>query len=112
VSSGENDLAAAFIDALDDATINRLFDRLLVRASRETIERLAGRLGPYLAYAATDRWMTTDEAALYLALTRNALHKLTAARAIPFTQDCRGGKLYFKRSELDAWRTRTTASHR
>jgi hypothetical protein len=33
-----------------------------------------------------------------------ALHELTAARAIEFEQDCPGGRMYFRRSALDAYR--------
>jgi len=54
--------------------------------------------------AGHDRWMTTKEAAAYLGLTPNALHKLTAARAVPFEQETSGGKCWFLRSELEAWR--------
>lgn len=54
--------------------------------------------------AEPDRWIGTREAAAYLGMTAAALHKLTAAKEIPFEQDCPGGKLWFKRSELDRWR--------
>ena len=37
-------------------------------------------------------------------MTPNALHKLTGPGAIPFAQDTPGGKCWFLRSELDAWR--------
>jgi hypothetical protein len=68
------------------------------------VTRFAVRARPYLGEVEPDRWLTTAEAATYLAYTENALHKRTAARAILIQQDCRGGKLYFKRSQLDAWR--------
>ena len=42
------------------------------------------------------------EAASYLGYgSVSPLHKLTAGRRIPFTQDVEGGKLWFQRSELD-----------
>ena len=87
---GSISLALAVVDALDDAGL----------------ELLAERLAPYLPQPKVheDRWLSTADAAAYLGLTRNALHKLTAARAIPFAQDRAGGKLWFLRSELDAWR--------
>ena len=70
-----------------------------------SLERLAERLRPYLpVQAEPDGWLDINGAAAYLALPRSTLHKLTAARSIPFSQDCQGGKLYFKRSALDAWR--------
>jgi hypothetical protein len=66
------------------------------RAAEIVVAQLGGR--------DDDRWFDTRAAAAYLGLTANALHKLSAARAIPFHQDTPGGKLWFKRSELDAWR--------
>jgi excisionase family DNA binding protein len=69
---------------------------------------LAERLAPYLVSPAPpteDGWMDSRHAADYLGITRNALHKMTAARSIPFEQDEPGCKCYFRRSDLDAWRT-------
>lgn len=71
----------------------------------DALLELADALAPLIAPAHTeDGWMDAWEAASYLALTRDALHKLTAARAIPFVQNAPNGKWWFKRSELDAWR--------
>jgi excisionase family DNA binding protein len=84
-------LAAALIAQLDD----------------HALADLAARLAPFLPQpepADQDRWLTTRQAAEYLGITPNALHKLTAARAIPFEQDGPGAKCWFRRSELDAWR--------
>jgi excisionase family DNA binding protein len=85
----ESRLGLAFIDALDD----------------DACARLAERLAPYLAAPApADEWLDVDRAATYLGLPKSTLHKRTAERAIPFSQDGPGCKLYFKRSALDAWR--------
>jgi excisionase family DNA binding protein len=68
---------------------------------------LADVLRPHLQQheqPAADRWMNSREAAAYLGLTRAALHRHTAARTIPFTQDAPGGKCWFSRADLDAWR--------
>jgi len=84
-------LAAAIVGEMDDAAL----------------AALAERLAPFLPHPGTDdgdRWMDTKAAAAYLGLTVNALRKLTAERSIPFEQDVRGGKCWFQRSELDAWR--------
>jgi excisionase family DNA binding protein len=89
-------LAAALVDALDDAAL----ERLLARLGPRLLELVAARLGD----RGEDRWLSTREAAEYLGLTPNALHKLTAARVVPFSQEQAGGKLWFLRSELDAWR--------
>jgi excisionase family DNA binding protein len=70
----------------------------------EMVEQIAMRAAELVQARGDDRWMTAKEAADYLALPVSTLHKLTAARAIPFEQDMAGGKLYFKRSALDRWR--------
>ena len=84
-----------------------LIDEVLgdVEALEALVEILAPRLVAHLApIPLEDGWLNAREAASYIGISTNALHKLTAAREIPFEQDCAGGKLWFKRSELDAWR--------
>lgn len=84
-------LAAALVAQLDDATL----------------AELATRLAPFLPRsepAGDDAWLSTRDAAKYLGVSPNALHKLTAAREIPFQQDGPGARCWFRRSELDAWR--------
>lgn len=70
---------------------------------------LAELLAPYLPAPAAaspepDRWLSTREAAEYAGTTPNALRKAMAAREIHFEQDTPGGKAWFKRSDIDAWR--------
>jgi excisionase family DNA binding protein len=79
--------------ALDDAAIDRLADELA--------EYILSRLP---ASEAGDRWLSSREAADYLALPLSTLRKLSAADALPAYQDTPSGCLYFKRSELDEWR--------
>lgn len=68
---------------------------------------LAAVLCPHLQVEQPgDGWITSREAAAYLGLTLPALHRLTAARALPFEQDVPGGKCWFHRADLDAWRRR------
>ena len=81
------------IESLDDAGLDMLADRLA--------PKLRERLAPA---AAEDGWLDAKRAAAYLGLSINALHKLTAERAIPFEQKSPGCKAWFKRSALDAWR--------
>jgi hypothetical protein len=57
-------------------------------------------------------WMGSREAAAYLGLTLAALHRLTAARVVPFEQDTPGGKCWFHRGDLDDWRRRGGACSR
>ena len=85
-------------------------DALLDAASDQTLMRLAERLVPFLPWvvdgqaASDDSWLSTADAAKYLDITVNALHKLTAARVIDFEQSGPGCKCWFKRSALDAYR--------
>jgi hypothetical protein len=72
------------------------------------LRRLAELLAPYLPAQAVpsepDRWLSTREAAEYAGTTANALHKAMAAREVHFEQDTPGGKAWFKRADIDAWR--------
>ncbi len=89
------DLAAALLDALDDDALDLLAERLA--------PRLGHRMAADAARPEPDRWLTTGEAAAYIGRSTTALHKLTAGRAIPFSQAGRGARCYFRRSDLDAW---------
>ncbi len=51
-----------------------------------------------------DEWLDSRHAAEYLGIHRDTLRKLAAERAIPTEQDGPDCKLYFRRSDLDAWR--------
>jgi excisionase family DNA binding protein len=82
---------------------------LLDELEPDDLAALADALRPFLAPPARsepDRWMDTRHAAAYLGMSVPALHKLTSARAIRFQQNVPGGKCYFKRSDLDAYRDR------
>ncbi len=49
-------------------------------------------------------WLDSRHAAEYLGVHCDTLRKLATERAIPSEQDGPGCKLYFRRSDLDAWR--------
>jgi excisionase family DNA binding protein len=72
------------------------------------LRRLAELLAPYLPAPAApvepDRWLSTREAAEYAGTSPNSLHKAMAAREIRFEQDVPGGRAWFKRADIDAWR--------
>ena len=89
--SATSPLARAILDALsgDQAACDEL--RALLRVDSPRISD-------------SDAWMPARDAAAYIGVTLDALHKLTAARAIPFEQDGPRCKLWFQRSELDRWR--------
>jgi excisionase family DNA binding protein len=74
-------------------------DHLADRLADRVVARLEHRLG-----GGDSGWMTTKQAAEYLGMSVDALYKLTAARAIPFTQDGARARCYFRRADLDAWR--------
>lgn len=75
-----------------------------ITADDGALAQLAAALMPF-AKLPEDGWMDSKAAAAYLGFgSTSPLKKLTAARAIPFEQDARGGKCWFKRSELDRWR--------
>ena len=78
-----------------------LVERIAQRAAELVIDRLE-RERPLAADA--DAWLDSKAAAAYLGLSRDGLHRLTAARLIPFSQAARGSRLFFKRSDLDQWR--------
>jgi excisionase family DNA binding protein len=69
-------------------------------------ERIAGRVIPRLSTLTDqeDRWLDSKEAAEYLGVSVPAIHRLTASRSLPFSQDRPRGRCYFRRSELDRWR--------
>jgi hypothetical protein len=78
-----------------------------VDVSHEVVETIARRvleLTHEEQQAPSGAWLDTAGAAEYLGMPKTALHKLTAARGIPFEQEGPGCKLYFKRSDLDIWR--------
>lgn len=93
----------------DRAAVDTLLLALLERCAEDRALRERARLALGLdgsAEPARDGWMETKEAAAYLGMPLSTLHRLTAARDVPFEQDGPGCKCYFKRSELDEWRRR------
>lgn len=86
-----------------------------LRADSNAMRELADALAAYLTGTPTtaqdDTWLDARAASEYLGLPLagpkrrpHALHKLTAARVITFEQECAGGRVWFKRSALDAYR--------
>ena len=79
---------------------------LLDSLDENDLAELAGRLVPFFPEPAItdDRWLTSREAAEHLGLSVDALYKRTQRHEIPAVQESAGGKLYFRRSDLDRWR--------
>ena len=95
----------------DPVDASHLGAALIASLSERDLSALAGRLAPYLPEVippipsiAADGWLDSAGAAAHLAMSRHAIHKLTAAREIPFEQDGAGCKLWFRRADLDRWR--------
>jgi excisionase family DNA binding protein len=77
----------------------------------ELAERIADRLAAHLAgpeRQKVDAWLDSRHAAEYLGIGRDSLRRLAAERSIPAEQAGTRCKLYFRRSDLDAWRCRPT----
>ncbi len=87
-------LAASLVAALDEPALDALAERLT--------PRLQARLAAELR-SDPDEWLGSRQAAVHLGMTVNALHRLTAARGLPFAQRAPGCRCYFRRSELDRW---------
>lgn len=95
--------------ASERAALDTLLLALLERCAEDRALRERARLALGLdgcAETAKDGWMDTKKTSAYLGLPLSTLHRLTAARTIPFEQDGPGCKCWFKRSELDEWRRR------
>jgi excisionase family DNA binding protein len=81
---------------------------LAVAIPLELVEALAERVAELLWREQPERepgspWLDVDGACAYLGYSRNALYRLTAARAIPCRKKLDGQGLRFHRDELDAW---------
>jgi excisionase family DNA binding protein len=70
------------------------------------VEALAERVAERLQVepGVEDEWLDTRAAALHLGVHRDTIRRLAAERAFPSEQDGPGCKLFFRRSDLDAWR--------
>lgn len=71
----------------------------------DDLAALAERLRPFLpAPVADDGWIDAKAAATHLGVPVSTIHRMTAARSIPFQQAKPGAKCWFRRSDLDMWR--------
>jgi excisionase family DNA binding protein len=92
--SGSTIKAATGSLGLDDL-LAHLADLVAVKV----IDRLARQ-----GNGAADEWLDTRSASEYLGIHRDSVRRMAAERAIPAEQAGAGCKLFFRRSDLDAWR--------
>lgn len=53
--------------------------------------------------------LSFDEARFYLDVSQSLLYKLTSKKEIPFSKP-NGGKLYFKKKDLDNWMLKNSSN--
>lgn len=81
-----------------------------VRFTEDDVRQLADLLAPMIAAQIPGRepvaagWLDTKAAAAYAGCSVSSLHKAMASREVNFAQNSDGGKAWFKRQWLDAWR--------
>src|SRR4051794_18615408 len=89
----------------DNGTLPFDLDSLVARVAERVAEIVTERLLEHFEAPQEDRWLNSQQAADYLALPSvNALYKLIAEHRLPSAQDEPGGRHYFTRADLDAWR--------
>ena len=85
------------------ASGDQIFESLISHLADRVTAAVVARLGSPDAGSEAE-WLDSRHAADYLGVHRDTLRKLAAERAIPSEQDGPGCKLFFRRSDLDAWR--------
>lgn len=72
----------------------------------QVAQRVAAILGVTAGPASPEPWLTVEQAATHLGISKSQVYSLCSQRhtsTIPLTKD--GARTFFKASELDAWRT-------
>jgi excisionase family DNA binding protein len=83
---------------------------ILEELTDDDLRDLAERLRPLMTVSETrsgedaDRWLTAAEAAAYVGMSYGAFKKYADRREMRFEQRKPGGKRWFRRRDLDAWR--------
>jgi excisionase family DNA binding protein len=80
-----------------------VLEQLLNQLADMVAAKVAARLVTPQSEAANE-WMDTRRAADYLGIHRDSLRRLAAEGTIPAEQTAAGCKLFFRQSDLDAWR--------
>jgi excisionase family DNA binding protein len=81
---------------------------LIVALDEESVDALAlavaRRVAELIPDPAEDGWLDGYTAANYLGIPYSTFKKLTAAGRLEGCQDTEGGRFYYQRADLDAWR--------
>ena len=93
MSAANKVVLQTFVDALAEAVADRVAELIGTPPATER-----DRTEP--------TWLDAHRAADHLGLHVDTVRRLAARREIPFEQDGPGCRLWFKRDELDAWRSR------
>ena len=86
-----------------------LTDETLQQLVEEVVYRVRAELEPS---EQRQEWLSVDTAARYLDVSAERIRKLTAGRDLPHYQEGPGCRIFFRRSELDAWMIRTRIAPR
>ncbi len=80
----------------------QMLELLLGQLAELVADRVADRLAVPSQQA--DKWLDSRRAAEYLGIGRDSIRRLAAEGTLPTEQAGVGCKLFFRRSDLDAWR--------
>lgn len=89
-------------DSGDHSAAAPMLECLLGQLADLVADRLADRLAAPPQQA--DEWLDSRRAAEYLGIGRDSVRRLAAEGTLPTEQAGVGCKLFFRRSDLDAWR--------
>jgi len=82
---------------------NGILDLLLDQLAARVAAQIAAKLAAADATPA-NQWLDSRSAAEYLNISRDSVRRLAAEGTLPTEQAGTNCKLYFRRSDLDAWR--------
>lgn len=80
----------------------QMLELLLGQLAELVADRVADRLA--VPTNPADEWLDSRRAAEYLGIGRDSIRRLAAEGTLPTEQAGVGCKLFFRRSDLDAWR--------
>lgn len=75
-----------------------------VTLTEENLVRLADLIAERIMCYGQREWLDTKAASAYLGVSRRALYHYVES-GLPVHQEATGGKLWFKRCELDSWKS-------